>query len=97
MIAVLRLFKSIESMVPIPVLVGLGLLVLVLVGPSWWDSLREREIKGLVRRIARTEAVPDLTARAFRLAARKPSRLALIASEASRRALPALRDEAWAA
>jgi hypothetical protein len=95
MVALLRLLESLSQMVPLPVLAVIGAAAVVFVGPAWWNSLRLREIRGLVRRIGRQESVPLLTERAFRVAGNRSDRLAHLASEAHRRALPALRDQAF--
>ncbi len=97
MVAILRLIQSLGEGLPLPILAALAATLVIWLGPAWWNSLRTREIRGLVRRIGRGESVPALTARAFRIAGSRPDRLALLAAEANRRGLQPLREAAFAA
>ncbi len=101
MAGVIQLAKLLQGLVPWPVALGGLAVLLVLGGPSWLESARHRELRGVVRQIARVHDRPEdreaLVARVFRLAGQRPDRLTTLGREAHRRALPHVRDRAWEA
>jgi hypothetical protein len=96
---VIQVAKLLQGWVPWPVALGALAVLLVMGGPSWLESARHRELRGVVRQIGRVHDRPEdretLVARAFRLAGQRPDRLTTLGREAHRRALPHLRDRAW--
>ncbi len=88
------LLSTLSLFVPLRVLLVAGLVVLVLALPSWLESVREKQVRGLVRRLVR--ASPDdreaLERSILALAGTRPGRLRAMVESAVRYDQRGLRD-----
>jgi hypothetical protein len=94
-----QLVRSLSEVVPLRTLVVVLLVVAILALPAWLETVRERQLRGTVRRMVRAD--PDqraaLVDRALTLAAHVPRRLSVLAGEAIRYDQRDVRDRALAA
>jgi hypothetical protein len=94
-----QLLRSLSEVVPMRTLAIVVLVVAILALPAWLETVRERQLRGAVRRMVRAD--PDqraaLVDRALTLAALVPRRLTVLAGEAIRYDQRDVRDRALAA
>jgi hypothetical protein len=86
------------SLLPPWALAGLGVVLAVVAGPAWFDNVRSKQIRGVIRKMLRAttpEKVP-LKEQALELAARRPRRLVALVRESHKYDLKELRDAALA-
>lgn len=75
-----QLVKALASIVPAPVAIGIGVVLAVALAPRWLQSVRERQLRGLVRRMIRADPPEreSLRAEAFALAGTDVERLRVL-------------------
>ena len=78
------LINALTTLVPLRMLVVIAVLLAVSAAPFWMESIRDRQLRGLVRRCVRAEEGPRdaLVAEILRVAADKPNRLRTVAQVA---------------
>jgi hypothetical protein len=94
-----EIVRTLGALLPLRLL-AVGVVVLVLLAlPAWFENVRERQIRGTVRRMVRAEPPhrASLEHRALELAGAKPRRLTVLAGEAIRYDQRSVRDRALAA
>jgi hypothetical protein len=87
------------AFLPLPVVVGIGVAGAVVALPMWLESIRAKQIRGMVRRMVRADP-PErqrLSAEVFRLAGVRARRLVLLAESAVKYDQRSLREAAVAA
>lgn len=90
------IFQTLGSLLPPWALALVALLLAVVAGPSWFDNVRIKQVRGRIRKMLRAttaERVP-LAEQALVLAAARPARLVALVREAHKYDLRDLRDEA---
>jgi hypothetical protein len=94
-----QLLRSLSEVVPLRALLVIVLAVALLALPAWLETVRERQLRGTVRRMVRAdpEQRAALVDRALILAAHVPRRLSVLAGEAIRYDQRDVRDRALAA
>ncbi len=94
-----QIIRTLSEVVPLRTLLLLVLALAILALPLWFETVRERQVRGAVRRMVRAD--PDqraaLEERAIALAASRPRRLFVLAGEAIRYDQRDLRDRALTA
>ncbi|MEQ1500744.1 MAG: hypothetical protein ABMB14_00870 [Myxococcota bacterium] len=90
------LLRSLAVILPLKVVIGLSVLTAVLLAPAWFESIRDRQLRGLVRRMVRADAVQraQLTTEALTLAMGKERRLVTLVEQASKYDQPPVRARA---
>ncbi|MEZ4237864.1 MAG: hypothetical protein R3F59_17290 [Myxococcota bacterium] len=76
-----QLYLALTQILPLPVVIGIAAVAVVLGLPMWVESIRGRQINGLVRRMVRAEPAErqQLAQQALVLAGTRPRRLLLVA------------------
>jgi len=94
-----QLVRSLSEIVPVRTLLVVLFVVGILALPSWFETVRDRQLRGAVRRMVRAdpETRAALVDRAITLAAHVPRRLSVLAGEAIRYDQRDVRDRALAA
>lgn len=89
-------FETIQLMLPPWVLWSLCGLLLVILLPLWWESMRAKHIRGLIRQINRrpAEEHPDLLQKIAELAGKRGGRWVEVANAAIKMGQHELRDRA---
>lgn len=92
------LFVALEQLLPLEWVIGIGVVGAVLALPLWMESIRAKQIRGLVRRMVRADAAERqrLTGEVLRLAGTTPRRLQLVGESAVKYDQRALRERAIA-
>jgi len=94
-----ELVRTLGTLLPLRVLAIVCVVVLVLGLPAWLENVRERQIRGTVRRMVRADPPirASLEDKALELADGKARRLTVLAGEAIRYDQRSARDRALAA
>lgn len=94
-----QLVRTLSEVVPVRALLLVLLVLAVVALPAWLETIRERQLRGTVRRMVRAdpEQRVALVERAMHLAGRVPRRLSVLAGEAIRYDQRDVRDHALAA
>lgn len=89
-----QLFKALALLVPLPVLLVLAALGALFVGPSWLESIRQRQIRGQVRQLVRADADERarIEADLLEMCGERAARWASLADAANHYGRPTLRD-----
>jgi hypothetical protein len=79
------LINTLTMLVPLRVLIVVAVLLAVSAAPLWMESVRDRQLRGLVRRCVRAEHTQrdTLVAEVLRIAADRPSRLRTVVHAAT--------------
>ena len=93
------LFVAMNALLPTEVVVGIGVVLGVVAVPLWIESIRQKQIRGMVRRMVRAddEQRTRLRLELFALANGRARRLIGIAQQAAKYDQRRLKDEAIAA
>jgi signal transduction histidine kinase len=93
------LIQGLALFFPLKVVIGIVGVGGVLALPFWFESVRDKQLRGLVRRMVRASEAEraQLVRRAFELAAGRPRRLGTLVRQAIHYDQRRLRDEALAA
>ncbi|MEQ1564987.1 MAG: hypothetical protein ABMA64_05065 [Myxococcota bacterium] len=96
MAALGNLLMSLTQILPLKVVIGLAAAIVVIGAPFWFESVRDRQIRGAVRRMVRADPASRaaLAERAVGLAGDKPHRLRVVVDSAIKYDQRALRDQA---
>ena len=91
--------RTLGALLPLRILAIACVVVLVLALPAWFENVRERQIRGTVRKMVRADPPirASLEDKALELAGGKPRRLTVLAGEAIRYDQRSARDRALAA
>jgi hypothetical protein len=94
-----QLIEGLALFLPLEVVVGIVSVGGVLALPLWFESIRDKQIRGLVRRMVRASGTErdELVQRAFQLAGDRPRRLGTLVRQAIHYDQRQLRDQALAA
>ena len=93
------LIQGVAFFVPMRVLAVLIAIALIAAAPLWFETVRDKQIRGTIRRMVRADERErqDLAASVLRLAAGRPRRLGTVVRQAIHYDQRRLRDEALAA
>jgi hypothetical protein len=94
-----EIVRTLGTLLPLRALAIVCVVVLLLGLPAWFENVRERQIRGTVRRMVRADPPirASLEDRALELAGGKARRLTVLAGEAIRYDQRSVRDRALAA
>jgi hypothetical protein len=94
-----EIVRALGALLPLRILALVCVVVVVLALPAWFENIRERQIRGTVRRMVRADPPirASLEDRALELAAGRTRRLTVLAGEAIRYDQRSARDRALAA
>lgn len=89
------ILDTVSQLLPPQAMAAVAAVLVILIAPLWFGSMRQKQIRGVIRRLVRADDSERATlhARIRHLAARSPTRWVTVVQQAIRYDQRALRDE----